>query len=168
MNPEKPKSNSAKGRESFDATDGNSLVNFINRNVTPYPTEMGGPKFDLVPVTKHKDIMLNVARLHAQQEYDRIMQLVDLLQKQAQDIKKRLDVTDMVHAAKYDFQLYHNNIYWLVYDHRVNLTRLTMTGPNDWSVGKPDEYEYITPVKWMGDYTWIEVDPETFQDKRTP
>ena len=165
MSQENPKSNSAKGRESFDATVGNSLVNFINRNVTPYPTEVGGPNFDLVPVAKHKDIMLNVARLHAQQEYDRLIQLVEVLQKQAQDIKKRLDITDMVHAAKYDFQLYHNKVYWLVYDHRKNFTRLTMMGPNDWSSGKPEEYEYIVPVKWMGDYTWLEVDPETFQEK---
>jgi hypothetical protein len=160
-----PPNNSAKGRDSFDATLGNSLVNFFNRNVTPYPTEVGGPKFDLVPVTKQKDIMLNVARLHAQQEYDRIMQLVDVLQKQAQDIKKRLDITDMVHAAKYDFQLYHNNVYWLVYDHRKNFTRLAALGPNDWSTAPPQEYEYICPVKWLGDYTWIELDPQTFQEK---
>ena len=165
MDQNNPKSNSAKGRDSFDATVGNSLVNFINRNVTPYPTEVGGPKFDLVPVTKQKDIMLNVARMHAQQEYDRIMQLVDVLQKQAQDIKKRLDITDMVHAAKYDFQLYHDKIYWLVYDHRKNLTRLTPMGPDDWTTGSPKEYEYICPVKWLGDYTWIEVDPETFREK---
>lgn len=160
-----PPNNSAKGRDSFDATLGNSLVNFFNRNVTPYPTEVGGPKFGLVPVTKQKDIMLNVARLHAQQEYDRIMQLVDVLQKQAQDIKKRLDITDMVHAAKYDFQLYHNNVYWLVYDHRKNFTRLAALGPNDWSTAPPQEYEYICPVKWLGDYTWIELDPQTFQEK---
>jgi hypothetical protein len=93
------------------------------------------------------------------------MQLVDVLQKQAQDIKKRLDITDMVHAAKYDFQLYHNNVYWLVYDHRKNFTRLAALGPNDWSTAPPQEYEYICPVKWLGDYTWIELDPQTFQEK---
>ena len=87
---------------------GNSLVSFINRNVTPYPTEVGAPAFDLVPVTQQKDIMLNVARLHAQQEYDRIMQLVSVLQQQAAGIKRRLDVTDWVHSARYDFQIYHN------------------------------------------------------------
>lgn len=165
MSQKKPEENSAKGRDSFDATVGNSLIQFFNRNVTPYPTEVGGPKFDLVPVTKQKDIMLNVARMHAQQEYDRIMQLVEVLQKQAQDIKKRLDVTDMVHAAKYDFQLYHNNVYWLVYDHRKNFTRLVTLGPTEWCTGPPEEYEYVCPVKWMGDYTWIELDPKTFQER---
>ena len=152
------KSNLAKGRDSFDATIGNSLVQFFNRNVSTHPTEVGGPKFDLVPVTKQKDIMVNVARLHAQQEYDRIMQLVEVLQQQAQQIKKRLDLTDMVNKAKYDFQTYHGQFYWLVYDHRKNFSRLTPMGPYDWSTGKPEEYEYLCRIKWLGDYTWLEVD----------
>jgi len=154
----KSDSNSAKGVDSFDITVGNSLVSFFNRNVTEYPTEVGAPKFDLVPVTKQKDIMLNVARLHASQEYDRIMELVAVLQKQAQQIKRRLELTDMVHGAEYKFQLYHNQCYWLVWDRNKNLSRLTPLGPNDWCTAKPQEYEYLTRVKWLGDYTWVEVD----------
>ena len=60
-------SNRAKGRFSFDATVGNSLVEFMNRSATPYPVDVGAPAFDLVPVERQKDIMLNVARMHAQQ-----------------------------------------------------------------------------------------------------
>jgi len=153
-------SNSAKGRESFDITTDNGLVHFFNRNVTPYATEAGGPKFDLIPVEKQKDIMVNVARLHAQQEYDRIMDLVKVLQKQAEELKRRLDITDMVHAAKYEFQTYHGNTYWLVFDNKLNGTRLCLTGPNEWFTGKPEQYEYICKVKWMGDYTWLEVKDE--------
>ena len=154
------KPNSANGVSSYDSTSTGSLINFFNRNVTPYPTESSGPKFDLVPVEKHKDIMLNVARLHAKQEYDRIMELVEVLQKQAEQIKHRLDLTDMVHAAKYDFQLSNGNIYWLLYDHRKQFTRLSINGPNDWSSSAPTEYEYICKVKWLGDHTWIEVEDE--------
>lgn len=153
-------SNRAKGRGSFDATLGNSLVEFINRTSTPYPVEVGAPAFDLVPVEKQKDIMLNVARLHAQQEYDRIMALVAVLQKQANSIRRRLEITDAVHSAKYDFQIYHNQIYWLTFDNRVNFVRLVPLGPGDWSTGAPDHYQYIARVKWLGDYTWIEVNEQ--------
>jgi hypothetical protein len=152
--------NSAKGRNSFDADLGGTLVSFFNKNITPYPTEAGGPKFDLIPVEKQKDIMVNVARLHAQQEYERITQLVEVLQKQAASLKRRLEITDAVHAAKYDFQTYHNQYYWLVYDQKITQTRLVHTGPNDWATGAPDSYEYICRVQWMGDYTWIEVDED--------
>ena len=153
-------SNRAKGRDSFDATMGNSLVEFINRTSTPYPVEVGGPAFDLVPVERQKDIMLNVARLHAQQEYDRIMSLVAVLQRQANSIRRRLEITDAVHSAKYDFQIYHNQIYWLVIDTKISGTRLCHLGPEDWSTAAPDHYQYMARVKWLGDYTWIEVDEQ--------
>ena len=150
-------SNSAKGRDSFDTTIGNSVVAFVNRNVTPYATEAGSVKFDLVPVESQKDLMVNAARMHAQQEYDRIMELVAVLQRQADEIKHRLDITDQVRAAKYDFQTYHGQFYWLVEDTAKNCTRLTHLGPTDWSTGVPPGYQYICRVQWLGDYTWREV-----------
>ncbi len=157
------KMNSAKGRESFDSTMGNSVVHFFNRNVSPYPTESGGPKFDLIPIAKQKDIMVNAARMHGQQEYNRIMELVEVLQRQAAELKRRLDITDMVHQAEYQFQTYHGQIYWLVFDHKKQVSRLVVIGPKDWFTGKPEEYEYICQVKWLGDYTWVEVKDEEGQ-----
>ena len=154
------KSNLAKGKDSFDAKIGDSLVAFFNKNVTPYPTEVGAPSFDLIPVSKQKDIMINHARMYAQQEYNRIMELVAVLQKQAASIKRRLEITDWVHAAKYQFQTYHGQIYWLAHDTRKGGTILTLHGPNDWSSSAPDWYDYICRIKWLGDYTWIEVDDQ--------
>ena len=154
---EEKKSNLAKGRDSFDVEVGGTIVPFFIRNVTPYPTEAGGPKFDLVPITKQKDIMLNNARHFAQQEYDRIMELVTVLQKQANEIKRRLDVTDAVHAAEYQFQLSVGHSYWLVWSKRKEKTLLVHMGPNDWATGKPEDYDYITKVKFLGDHTWEEI-----------
>ena len=151
------KSNVADGRESFDITVGNLLVPFFNRNVSTYATEAGGPKFDLIPVEKQKDLMVNHARMYAQQEYDRIMELVAVLQRQAEGIKRRLDVTDMVHAAEYQFQVVMGNLYWIVVDHRRNKMLLLQTGPKEWTTGVPEDYEYISQVKYMGDHTWLEV-----------
>jgi hypothetical protein len=137
---------------------GGDIVSFINRNVTPYPTEVGAPAFDMIPVEKQKDIMVNVARLHGHQEYRRIMELVEVLQRQANDVRKRLDITNLVHVARYGFQIYHGQCYWLARDTRHGGTILVQTGPTEWTTGKPDHYEYVCRVKWLGDYTWIEVD----------
>jgi len=150
-------SNVSKGRESYDSTTGNTVVAFFNRNVSTYATEAGGPKFDLIPVEKQKDIMINHARMYAQQEYDRIMELVRVLQKQADDIKRRLDVTDLVYAAEYQFQIVMGQCYWLAFDTRKQKTILTSHGPNDWSSGKPVNYDYMCQVKYMGDHTWLEI-----------
>jgi hypothetical protein len=154
------KSNIAKGRNSYDSESTGSLIPFFNRNVTPYATEAGGPKFDLVPVTQQKDVMINHARMYAQQEYNRIMELVTVLQKQADGIKRRLDVTDAVHTAEYQFQIVMGQCYWLVWDKRREKTLLVHTGPNEWSTGAPDDYQYQMRVKYMGDHTWLEVDNE--------
>ena len=153
------RSNSARGRDSFDITTGNTLVHFLNRNVTPYATSTLGPTFDLVPVEKQKDLMINHARIYAQQEYDRIMELVAVLEKQAQDIKRRLDVTDAVYAAEYHFQIVMGQSYWLVWNTRLGKNLLVHNGPTDWSTGIPEDYEYIMQVKYMGDHTWQEVIP---------
>ena len=149
--------NSAKGRNSYDAEIGDSVVPFFNRNVTPYPTEAGGPNFGLVPVTKQKDIMINHARMYAQQEYDRIMELVTVLQKQAQDIKRRLDITDLVHSAEYQFSPVMGQDYWIVWDKRREKTLLVHHGPDGWSSGPPEDYVYDSHVKYMGDHTWMEI-----------
>ena len=154
---EDKKSNVADGRTSFDISVGNVLIPFFNRNVSTYPTEAGGPKFDLIPVEKQKDLMVNHARMYAQQEYDRIMELVTVLQRQAEGIKRRLDITDMVHVAEYQFQVVMGNLYWIVLDHRRNKMLLLQTGPKDWTTGAPEDYEYISQVKYMGDHTWLEV-----------
>ena len=155
---DKDKPNSADGRDSYDSTSSGELIQFFNKNVTPYPTEVGGPAFDLIPVEKQKDIMVNVARMHGHQEYNRIMELVAVLQRQADEVRKRLEITDLVHAAKYSFQIYHGQCYWLAYDRARGGTLLTQTGPDEWTTSKPEHYEYVCRVKWLGDYTWIEVD----------
>ena len=154
------KSNLAKGRNSYDSTSTGTIIPFFNRNVTPYATEAGSVKFDLMPVEKQKDLMINHARMYAQQEYDRIMELVAVLEKQAQQIKRRLEITDNVHAAEYQFSPVMGNAYWLVWDKRKEKTLLIHTGPTDWSSSAPEDYEYQAQVKYMGDHTWLEVDDE--------
>ena len=154
------KSNELNGVASYDSEIGNSLVHFFNRNVQEYPTEVGGPKFELVPVKQQKDTMLNVARMHAQQEYDRIMQVVAVLQQQAASIKRRLDITDMVYAAEYKFKPYVGANYWLIRLTTTGGTILSPMSPTDWHSSPPEHYEYITCVKWLGDFIWCEVNQD--------
>lgn len=153
----KVKSNTAKGVNSYDVKIDGNLVPFFNRNVSEYPTEAGSVNFDLVPVTQQKDIMINHARMYAQQEYDRIMELVSVLQKQADAIKRRLEVTDMVHSAIYEFSPVMGQSYWLVQDSYKQQMILIHEGPNDWSTGAPVNYVYQIQVKYMGDHTWLEL-----------
>ena len=147
----KKKSNVAKGKNSYDSEVDGGLIAFFNKNITPYPTEVGGPAFDLIPIEKQKDLMS-------------IMDLVKVLQKQAEDIKRRLYITDAVHAAEYQFQIYPGQTYWLCFDTKINNTRLCHQGPSGWSTGPPEHYAYIAQVSCLGDYTWIEVTTQSSHD----
>lgn len=126
-----------------------------------YPMEVGATAFAPIPVKEEKDQMLNIARLSAQKEYERIMELVIVLERQAADIKRKLELTDLIHAAEYNFKLYHGQIYWLAEDHNKNRMVLTQLGPNDWSTGSPDHYTYIAHVQYLGGHNWQELNNDT-------
>lgn len=126
------------------------------RHARPYPMELGGQKFELVEVRQQKDLMLNAARMHAQQEYDRIMEMVAVLQKQAEQLRRRMEVTDLVHSAEHKFQLFPGQAYWLARDRARGVAVLSHLGPRDWTTAPPAEYEYLARVRFLGDYTWVE------------
>ena len=126
-------------------------------NHIEYPMEIGGQKFEPVKIEKEKDRMLSVAQLSAQQEYDRIMESVAVLQQQAQALQRRMQLTEMVHAAKFSFVPIPGKQYWLAEDIKKSHVILTPMGPNDWSCSAPDEYNYVAQVRCLGDQTWQEI-----------
>ena len=150
--------NSAQGRTSFDIIVGDLSIPFFNRNVSHYPTEVGSAVFAPVPVREQKDLMINTAKMNAEQEYNRIMESVRVLQQQALDVQKRLMITELVYRAKYNFKPVHGKNYWLAQDQN-EIVLLTL-GPEDWSTGAPDRYKYITQVQYQGDHTWRDIKEE--------
>jgi len=126
-----------------------------------YPMEIGAPRFEPIDVTRQKDIMINAARANAQKEYKRIMENVAVLQKQAKALIRRLQITELVHGAKYGFNPAINKTYWLYREKIKDYIGLTPIGPGEWSYGTPEEYEYLAHVRFLGDQTWEEVNEES-------
>jgi hypothetical protein len=151
------KPNSANGVSSYDSTSSGSLIHFFNRNITPYATESSGPKFDLVPVEKHKDIMINVARLHAKQEYDRIMEQVEVLKRQAESLEHRMRVSDMMYDINITFKPVHGKIYYVYLDTLKNKRWISMNHPDSWSA-LGIHHKFVIAVQLMGDSNWQEVE----------
>lgn len=154
-------SNIAKGRYSKDATIGELEVAFINHNASEYPVTVGAVNFAPVAVEKEKDISLNVAREHAKQEYDRIMEMVHILQEQAKQLMDRVDATELVHSAEFSFITNHTRHYHIYFSTMHNKNILGMIGPNDWYAGQPTHYNYIATVRKKGDSTWEYVDEDS-------
>jgi len=129
-------------------------------NHIEYPMEIGGQFFAPVNIEKEKDLMLNLARLNATQEYERIMESAKVLKKQMDDLMRRVELTNLIHTAKFSFKPVAGKKYWLFKHSGTKFTTsyigLGPMGPNDWSC-IPDEYEYIAQVLCSGDQTWQEV-----------
>lgn len=148
--------NSAKGRNSFDITVGDQLVNFFNRNVTPYPTEVGAPKFDMVNVESERDLQLNQARQFANEELSRLNEHAEVLQRQYRALERRVMLTELVNKAHYMFLPQAGQVYHLYQESTPfqNRTVLIRTGPDQWSSGIPGGLTFLGSVRKLGDNTW--------------
>ena len=125
-----------------------------------YPMEVGAPVFAPIKVVEEKDKAVNVARQNAKLEYDRIMEQAEVLMKQARALQARLDATEMVHCAKFGFNPIHGKTYHLYYDERNQTNLLIQNGPQGWSCGIPDGWNYLMAVKKLGDSTWAIIEED--------
>ena len=147
-------SNVLKGRNSKDANIGGELVAFINHSSSEYPVEVGAAFFAPVNVQEQKDLDLNVAKEHAKEEYNRIMEMVAILQEQAKKLASRLDATELVHTAEYGIRTIHNRTYHIYFNSCKNKNTLTPIGPTEWCAGPVEHLTYVASVKKKGDSTW--------------
>jgi hypothetical protein len=155
-------SNVMKGVNSKDAIIGDQLVPFINRSSSEYPVEVGASFFAPVKVEDQKDLSLNVAKEHAKQEYDRIMQMVEILKEQAKQLVSRLDATDLVHGTSFAFHPIHGKEYHIYFNTCHNKNQMGLIGPKAWSGEKPPEHlTFVATVIKKGDSTWEYVDEDS-------
>lgn len=148
--------NSAKGRNSFDITVADQLVNFFNRNVTPYPTEVGAPQFDMVDVESQRDLELNQARQFANEELAKLNEHAEVIKRQYQALERRVMLTEQVHQAHYMFTPQAGQTYHLYHESTRfnNRTVMMRTGPDQWSTGVPEGLTFLGSVRKLGDNTW--------------
>jgi hypothetical protein len=154
-------SNVLKGRNSKDAIIDGQVVAFINRNSSEYPVEVGAGFFAPVQIEKEKDIALNVAKEHAKQEYERIMEMVHILQEQAKQLVDRLDATELVHGAEFGMIVTHSKPYFLYFDSIKNKNILSSISPITWCAGPPYYYKFVASVQKKGDSTWEYIDEDS-------
>jgi hypothetical protein len=126
------------------------------RNSLPYPMELGSPAFAPIDVAKEKDVLYNAGKLNAHQEYDRIMEQVAVLKKQADSLHRRMQVSDVMHGVTYGIKVVHGKTYYVYLDTSKNTYWLSLNHPNSWSA-LGQQHEFSMAVRLMGDSTWQEV-----------
>lgn len=126
----------------------------FKKSSVPYALDRGAPQFSLIEVKNKKDQQFNLAIKQAQQEFQNLKQIAEVINQQAQQIKERLEVTEMIYHAEYNFIPIADSVYWVAKDLEKNIYMLCILGPNDWSTHPPENYKYISKVRFLANGLW--------------
>jgi len=80
--------------------------------------------------------------------------MADVINNQAKQIKERMELTHLIYLAEYNFKPVVDNTYWLIKNTKKNTFILCLLGPEDWSGGPPEAYEYIQQVRSLPNGLW--------------
>ncbi|MFM7022302.1 MAG: DUF2452 domain-containing protein [Flavobacteriales bacterium] len=118
----------------------------------PYPHHIGS--IAVRPEDKGKikgraySAMLEQTGMQLQQ----IQKQVELLAKQANEIRRRVEVSEMIYQAKMTFEPFAGHVYH-VYE-RAGEYLLMMIAPDEWGKSKRDKLQFIASVRLLSDHTW--------------
>ena len=110
-----------------------------------------------VPIipTKEGDIKHKSLSAMQQQTNSQLMQIkeqMELLAKQATEIKNRIDISEQIYNAEIRFEPLIAHTYHLYQENETKFL-LSMISPNDWG-RKKCLYSFIASVRLLADHTW--------------
>ena len=117
----------------------------------PYPHHVGGIVIKPEDTGKIKSRALTAMREQTTIQMNQIQRQVELLMKQANDLKERIEISEKIYVADLSFEPIIGETYHLYL--KEGIYKLLLIGPEDW--GKlPKTLEYVGTVKMLGDHTW--------------
>lgn len=124
-------------------------------SVLPYSSSVAGVAIRPTKegVIKHK--ALSAMEDQTNMQLDQIRQQVELLAKQAQEIRKRKELSMMIYETRLTFKPQIGHTYHL-YEKNNGDNMLSMVAPNEWGKSGPFK-QFISSIKLLADHTWIEV-----------
>jgi hypothetical protein len=104
-------------------------------------------------VIKHKALWAMEEQTNMQ--LDQIKQQIELLAKQAQEIRKRKELSLMIYEAKLGFKPQIGHTYHL-YEKKDGNHMLSLVAPQEWGGHGPFK-QFISSVRLLADHTWVEI-----------
>lgn len=124
-------------------------------SVLPYASSAGSVAIRPTKegVIKHKALaaMEEQTNMHLNQ----IKEQIELLARQAQDIRKRRELSMMIYEAKLSFKPQIGQTYHL-YERRDDSHILSLVAPTEWGGAGPFK-QFVSSVQLLADHTWKEV-----------
>jgi len=91
-------------------------------------------------------------RDQTQREMSQLYEQMQVLVRQAEDIKKRVEVSEKIYLSTINFEPVINHIYYL-YEKEEGKNILSMISAEEWGSDMPYN-KYIAKIKLLSDHTW--------------
>lgn len=121
-----------------------------------YAHSVGG--FSIAPTKQGviKGQARNAMAEQTQMQLDQIFEQMQLLAKQARELKERVDISDQIYQASISFKPVIGSCYYL-YEKKDGSKSLSLIAPEEWGKKMPFE-KFISKVKLLADHTWKVID----------
>lgn len=131
-----------------------------NPGLLPYPHHVGSIIIKPEDRGLIKSKALSAMYEQTDVQLGQIQQQVEVLLVQANEIKKRVEVSEKIYQAEVRFEPVVNKVYHL-YEFE-GAYKLMLIGPDEWgSSAKGGRLNYISSVKLLSDYTWQVINTQT-------
>ena len=122
-----------------------------NPHILPYAHHRGSALIDPVDRGKVKGRAMAAMYEQTDMHLDQIRQQIELLARQAQAIKDRVEISEKIYLAEMGFEPIIGKMYHLYLRKNGNHV-LSLVSPQEW--GRKPPYEFVASVKLLADHTW--------------
>lgn len=133
----------------------NTEIYHKQMSVLPYASSVGSVAIRPTKegVIKHK--ALTAMEEQTQMQLDQIREQIELLARQAQELRKRKELSLLIYEAKLSFKPQIGHTYHL-YQKKDGTHMLSLVAPSEWGGSGPFQ-QFVSSVKLLADHTWKEV-----------
>ena len=118
----------------------------------PYAHNIGSIFVRPEDVGKLKTRAFTAMREQTNKQFQQIQKQAELLAQQANELKRRVEMSEKIYQAEISFEPFVGNTYFLY--KKAEHYRLMMIAPDEWGRIKPTNLEFISEVKLLSDHTW--------------
>lgn len=127
-----------------------------NPGLITFPHHVGSAVIKPEDQGKLKSRALTAMREQTNKQLAQIQKQAELLAKQANDLKKRVEVSEQIYLADLPFEPFVGHTYHMY--QKEGKYSLYLIAPEEWGRTKPEKIEYVCSVKLLSDHTWEIID----------
>ncbi len=133
-----------------------------NPGLLPYAHSIGGPPIRPEDKGKLKTRALTAMRQQTEKQMIQIQRQVELMVAQANEIKRRVEISEQIYMADMGFEPLVSHIYHLYKRVEDDKDVMMIIGPDEWGKNKRADLTFSASVRLMADHTWEIIEDNFF------